>query len=243
MTREPSTNRPDPIRAQEMLYRLPYHWFPEERLKKFERQEKQRIIFDLLARFAPETLDGYLDVGCGDGRWTFDVRQRLPASCRAVGVDFSERAIGFARLIAPEIEFQVQRGESLPFEDSTFDFLTSIEVIEHVEDGSEETFLSELYRVLRPDGLMILTTPSWNLKLTQHHFRHYSVERLADLVEEAGFEMLQMRGQSIPCYGRPRWVRKRMNLFPVIWKLWRATYREVAPEKSLNLILAARKPA
>lgn len=230
----------DPISAQERLYRLPYHWFPEERLKKFERQEKERLVYGLIDRHAPDPVDAYLDVGCGDGRWTFDIRQQLPAEIRVVGVDFSERAIGFARLIAPEIDFQVQRGEALPFTDRSFDLVSAIEVIEHVEDGAEEAFLAELRRVLRPRGLLILTTPSWNLQLTRHHFRHYSVERLTELVEEAGFELLEMRGQSTPCYGRRRWLRKRMNLFPVIWRLWRGTYRETEPAASLNLILAAR---
>lgn len=230
----------DPIGEQEELYRLPYHWFPEERLKRFERQEKQRILCELLGAHAPQPVRRYLDVGCGDGRWTADLKTRLEPATEVVGVDFSARAIGFAKLIEPSIDFQVQRGETLPFADRSFDLISAIEVIEHVEDGAEEPFLAELYRLLDPRGLLLLTTPSLRLKLARHHFRHYSVARLGGLLAAAGFSVRAWRGQSNPCYGRRRWLRKRMNLFPVIWKLWRFTYRETQPERSLNLMVAAR---
>jgi SAM-dependent methyltransferase len=148
--------------------------------------------------------------------------------------------VRFAQLIVPDIDFRVHYGEELPFEPSLFDLVSAIEVIEHVESEAEEQFLTELRRVLRKGGLLILTTPSWNLPLTNHHFRHYSAGRLCELLERTGFDVLDLRGQSIPCFGRRRKIRKWMNLFPVIWKIWRFTYRETRPEKSLNLIVAAR---
>ena len=148
--------------------------------------------------------------------------------------------IGFAKLISPYIEFQVQRGEDLPFDKKSFDLVTAIEVIEHVEDGKEEVFLRELKRVLQEEGLLILTTPSWNLRLTHHHYRHYSIDRLTDLVASIGLSLICVKGQSIPCYGFKRKLRKRMNLFPVIWKFWKFSFRETNPEKSLNLIVAAK---
>jgi SAM-dependent methyltransferase len=227
--------------AQEYLYRLPYHWFPEERLKRFEREVKQRIIFSLIEEYCDNLISNYLDVGCGDGRWTSDIHEVINNnSLHSIGVDFSSQAIGFAKLISPHIEFQIQRGEDLPYGDKRFDLVTAIEVIEHVEDGKEEVFLHELKRVLQEDGLLILTTPSWKLRLTHHHYRHYSIERLIELIDSAGLSVICIRGQSIPCYGFRRKLRKRMNLFPVIWKFWRFSFRETSPEKSLNLIVAAK---
>lgn len=231
---------PNPVQQQEDFYTLPYHWFPEQRLKKFEREEKQRLVFNLLTTHCLQPVTRYLDVGCGDGRWTADIHRFLGQPIQTTGVDFSERAIRFARLITPEIDFQLHQGEALPFAESSFDLVTAIEVLEHVEDRSERLFLHELRRVLTKNGLLILTTPSWNLQLARHHFRHYSVERLTELIEENGFAVLAVRGQSIPCYGYKRKLRKRMNLFPWLWKLWKFSYRESSPDKSLNLIIAAR---
>ncbi|MEM6457497.1 MAG: methyltransferase domain-containing protein, partial [Acidobacteriota bacterium] len=228
------------------LYRLPYHWFPEERLKRFEREEKQRILARLLddARAdAPTAVARHLDVGCGDGRWTHDLHahlQRRAPDVRTEGVDFSARAIGFARLICPHLTFHVHTGTSLPFDDGAFDLVSAIEVIEHVPDDQERAFLRELRRVCAAGGLLLLTTPSWNLPLTHHHERHYDVDRLVDLIAEAGFRVIGVRGQSRAVRGRGRWLRKRMNWMPKVWKLWRFSYRERPPARSLNLMVVAR---
>ena len=48
--------------------------------------------------------------------------------------------------------------------DNTFDYAVSFQVIEHIED--DVTFLKEIYRVLKPGGQLILTTPNRNTSLT-----------------------------------------------------------------------------
>ena len=94
--------------------------------------------------------------------------------------------------------------------------------------------------MLRPGGLLLLTTPSRNLRLSDHHFRHYTVPRLQQLITEAGFEVLEFRGQSLPCYGLARRMRAYLNEFPGLWKLAKRYHRESAPEKALTLLVAAR---
>jgi SAM-dependent methyltransferase len=234
------TENQDPIAVQERKYNLPYHWFPRRRLLRFEREEKERIVFDLINRHHQKPVGRYLDVGCGDGRWTYEISTFLETGADTYGIDFSEQAIGFARLINPHLHFSVQAGENIDFPDQYFDLVSTIEVIEHVEDGKEEAFLAELRRVMADDGLLILTTPSWNLKVPPHHFRHYTVERLQELLQEAGFECLECRGQSLPWYGFKRTLRGELRDTPLLWKLFKHTYREVDSSKALNLILAAR---
>ncbi|MBT3589730.1 MAG: class I SAM-dependent methyltransferase [Candidatus Marinimicrobia bacterium] len=230
----------NPKGIQESFYNLPYHWFPEDRLKEFERKEKQRIIFEIIENYSIKPLKKYLDVGCGDGRWTSDIYNYLDRNVNTFGTDFSKRAINFANLITPEIEFKNHVGEDLPYADNTFDLCTSIEVIEHVEDGNEEVFLQECSRVMKPSGLFILTTPSWNLQLTEHHYRHYTVERIKRLISANGFDVLSIRGQSLPCYGVKRRIRRIMSRNSKIWKFWKYTYKEVSQYKALNLIIAAK---
>lgn len=187
----------------------------------------------------------YLDVGCGDGRWTSEIHELLITEfgydTESRGIDFSEQAIAFARLIKPQIDFQVSLGEDIAFPDRYYDLVSALEVIEHVQDASEQKFLSELGRVTCRNGLVIVTIPSWNLLVPKHHFRHYSIERFSLLAIKAGFQVLEVRGQSIPYY-RPllRKMRKLFEGFPKIWRLWISTYSEIAPEKSLNLFFALR---
>ncbi|MCH9647242.1 MAG: class I SAM-dependent methyltransferase [Deltaproteobacteria bacterium] len=240
MTSQPPTS---PIDEQEKQYRLPYHWFPEQRLPRFFREEKQRIIFELISRNGPPSIGRYLDFGCGDGRWTSDVFDHLAGDTRAFGVDISERAIAFARLITPEIDFRAYDGNRLPFEAGSFDLITAIEVIEHVPDEVETALLEEIRRVLAPGGLLVLTTPSWNLKMPTHHFRHYSQERLSALLESSGFEVLEFRGHGRRCEGARLKLRKYMNRLPFVWKLWKRTQRETTPNKAIDLLVAARAPS
>lgn len=233
-----------PINAQENMYRFPYHWFPEMPLFQVARKEKQKIIFELITKNMLIEKCSYLDVGCGDGRWTSDIHDYLKISLSkdvtSVGVDFSEQAIAFAKLISPWIDFSVHRGESLPFNDNCFDLTTSIEVLEHVEDGSEELFLSELWRVTKPQGLVVLSTPSWNLPIPQHHFRHYTIERLKTLVNTCGFEVIELRGYGVTCPKSLARLRKKMGKLPKLWRLWKYTVSEASLDKAQDLIIALR---
>src|SRR6266498_1363644 len=98
---------------QEAEYYLPIHWL----LKKSGSVAYSRKS-DLMAsmvRSAGLRSGRVLDVGCGDGRGTYDLQTRLGAAFRCEGVDFSERAIAFARLMAPAISFGIQTVLELPF--------------------------------------------------------------------------------------------------------------------------------
>lgn len=235
--------RLDPRVVMEEKYALPYHWFPAKRIRRFDRQELSRLIFRLIDTHAPRPISHYLDLGCGDGRWTSDIHDHLNTEPTTVGIDVSARAIGFARLICPVLSFEVERVENLPFDDASFDLITAIEVLEHLPDGIEELALREARRVLRPDGLLMVTTPTWNLRLSPHHFRHYAVERLHELLNEASFEVLETRGHARPCYGWQRRLRGFLNQFPKLWKLGRYYHRETDPGKALTALVAARPRA
>ncbi|MDA8016072.1 MAG: glycosyltransferase [Thermoanaerobaculia bacterium] len=248
---DPEDRRSDRVQAatqaQEDKYFLPYHWFPEKRLPKYTRLEKQRIVFAMIQEAAREPIRRYLDLGCGDGRWTSDVhrflrRDSVARDVESCGIDISERAIGFARLISPHIEFLDFGGGELPFADDSFDLATSIEVIEHIDSEHEALHLTEACRVLRPGGVLVLTTPSELLPMPPQHLRHYTVDGLSDLIRSCGFEVIAVRGQSSPWASRFKKLRKTMNRAPFIWKPWLPLMRERPPERATNLLIAARKP-
>jgi ubiquinone/menaquinone biosynthesis C-methylase UbiE len=100
-----------------------------------------------------------LDVGAGEGRYLPIWRSLFPkADITAVEVSpiASERSAArypFARHV-------VASAEELPFADGSFDAVISIEVIEHVPDGRR--MIAECYRVLRPGGWCIISTPCGN---------------------------------------------------------------------------------
>ena len=82
-------------------------------------------------------------------------------------------------------------------EDSTIDFVVTFQVIEHIED--DELFLSEIYRVLKPGGKMILTTPNAKMSLTRNpwHIREYTTDQMADTLQSS-FSDFNILIKSIP---------------------------------------------
>jgi ubiquinone/menaquinone biosynthesis C-methylase UbiE len=105
---------------------------------------------DLLG--APETLR-LLDVGCGVGLAS---ELLAPAVGSVSGVDVSESTVAQARLRCPETEFDAYDGCTLPYDDSSFDVAFAICVLHHVPPDDWSTFVPELARVVRSDGLVMI---------------------------------------------------------------------------------------
>ncbi len=105
-------------------------------------------------RWIPAASSSLLDAGCSYGYGTFHYRRRV-RECK--GVDIDLEALSQARTNNPGIDFRHASLEALPFTDATFDTVICTDVLEHVTD--EIVVLNELYRVLKPGGTLVLTTP------------------------------------------------------------------------------------
>jgi ubiquinone/menaquinone biosynthesis C-methylase UbiE len=95
----------------------------------------------------------FLDAGCGDGRYLAALAGELPA--RRAGIDISERILETARA-RTDAELRQANLESIPFADGEFDLVLCSQVIEHVLDAPAAA--RELARVLRPDGVLVIST-------------------------------------------------------------------------------------
>lgn len=143
-----------------------------------------------------------LDLGCGDGRLT----ARLEADA-LTGADTSALALARAARRLPGAELvRVEPDAALPFGDGAFDLVLCAETIEHVRDL--QTLLSEARRVLRPGGLLALTTPAHG-RLTalralargferefpplSPHLRFFTRRSLGELLADMGFEVEELR--------------------------------------------------
>jgi 2-polyprenyl-3-methyl-5-hydroxy-6-metoxy-1,4-benzoquinol methylase len=116
-------------------------------------------------RFAERWTEGreVLDCGCGSGYGTAGA---AAGATSVVGVDVSRQAIEHARanFSAPNLAFEpTEEEQPLPFPDRSFDTVLSFQVIEHVRHP--DAHLSEIRRVLRPDGHLVLTTPDRRTRL------------------------------------------------------------------------------
>lgn len=113
----------------------------------------------LLRRFGLGQRCRWLDLGCGPGG-NLTMLDALRPDLVA-GVDFSPIALDFARQSAPAaglVRADITKG--LPFSDATFDVVTIFNVLYHRWITSEDAVLVEIFRVLRPGGLLLLTEPA-----------------------------------------------------------------------------------
>jgi SAM-dependent methyltransferase len=99
-----------------------------------------------------------LDVGCNVGALLQSMRGEKP-SLRIAGVEVNEEAIVEARARLPGAELHHCGAEVLPFVDAQFDIITCIEVLEHVPARLRRQVLSEIRRVLKPTGSVVLQVP------------------------------------------------------------------------------------
>jgi ubiquinone/menaquinone biosynthesis C-methylase UbiE len=115
-------------------------------------------VLHALARAGVALRGRVLDAGCGGGGTALSLAEEAGF---AVGLDLDARFRGTGTRLAAEQEvgavaFVQGDGQRLPFRDASFDAVFSHSVIEHV--GSAEGYLRECHRVLRPGGVLYLST-------------------------------------------------------------------------------------
>jgi ubiquinone/menaquinone biosynthesis C-methylase UbiE len=111
--------------------------------------------YSFLSKFLTEKMV-VLDVACGEGYGTYMLSKQVN---RVIGVDISIEAIEHAKKIYSNnnIHFINANATSIPLEDSLFDVIVSFETLEHLEE--HEKLIKEFKRLLKNDGLLIISTP------------------------------------------------------------------------------------
>jgi len=127
-----------------------------------------------------------LDVGCGTGANL----EMLANFGEAEGVDVSEDALEFCR--AKGLKTHKGLAEKLPFADESFDLVTALDVVEHLDD--DVAGLKEMNRVLKKDGKTLIFVPAfmwlWGVQddISNHRIR-YTRAQIVERLEKAGFEI------------------------------------------------------
>src|SRR5690242_12773644 len=151
---------------------------------------RRRIVAIELRRLPLRHGCDVLDAGCGAGQ-TLDDLAALGTVHHVHGVDMSEQAVAAARARG-HINVAVSGIESLPHEDEAFDLVTCLDVVEHTPD--DVATFTELFRVTRPGGFLLVTVPAYQLLWSSHdvanqHYRRYRLSTLAAAAEQAGWRL------------------------------------------------------
>src|SRR3989344_5697494 len=164
-------------------------------LQRYWHQKKWRI----LKEFMGKTSGSLLDIGCADGTTTAQI-QKLHHGLKITAIDY------YAKATNQGINFLVADAHKLPFKNRSFDTVTAIEVLEHL-DNPEKSLL-EIYRVLKNKGQLIVIqdTDSLLFKLVWwfwtkwkgsvwngSHINCYSPKKLIRLIKQTGFKVKQSK--------------------------------------------------
>lgn len=171
-------------------------------LERYTPSIKGRIAYEHLHRYAVAkdyvTGAAVLDIACGEGYGSAN----LAAVARHVtGVDIDAATIADARARyghRDNLTFLQGDAEQLPADDASFDVVVSFETIEHLKDA--DRFLTEIKRVLKPDGLLIISSPNKPeyqksvSKPNPFHLHEFDLASFQGLLS-ARFRTCDMRGQ------------------------------------------------
>jgi SAM-dependent methyltransferase len=137
-----------------------------------------------------------LEAGCGEG---YGAGLLARVARRVVGLDYDVLTAAHVSRRYPEVAVARANLVALPLTSGSVDAVVSLQVIEHLWD--QGLFLRECLRVLRPGGVLVVSTPNritfspgLDTPLNPFHTRELDPRELAGLVTEAGFDAVEVQG-------------------------------------------------
>lgn len=137
-----------------------------------------------------------LEVGCGEG---YGTALLAGAARHVVGIDYDALTAAHAQRTYPQARFVRANLASLPVRSAAVDVVVTLQVIEHVWNHRE--FLDECLRVLRPGGMLLVSTPNRltfspgsSEPLNPFHTVEFTAAELTDLIARRGFGVESVYG-------------------------------------------------
>jgi SAM-dependent methyltransferase len=137
-----------------------------------------------------------LEAGCGEG---YGADLIAGVARRVIALDYDQATIAHVRARYPRVEVMHANLTELPLADGSVDVVVNFQVIEHLWDQPQ--FVRECARVLRPSGLLMVSTPNRitftpgrDTPINPFHTRELNADELTQLLTNAGFGSVSMSG-------------------------------------------------
>lgn len=220
-----------------------YETFAEDfdsKMNMYDTNKRVQVVYNELLK--GEDLNGkkLLDAGCGTGWFSKGAADR---GANVTSMDLGE---GLLSQVAKKCKSERVVGSILemPFDDNTFDYVVSSEVIEHIPEPMKG--VEEIFRVLKPGGTMVLTTPNqfwyWSV-VVANRFKLRPYQGLENWtgwgqmkreLQRIGFEIEDQRGVHILPFVTPL-------VYPIL-NLFHGLNKPLGP-LMINIAVKAKKPA
>lgn len=149
---------------------------------------RRRIIAKVLSAFVTtKKTNRVLDIGIGTGAMV-DILQPYGS---VIGIEYISEGLKYTRQnVDQSVELLQASGDMLPFQDKSFDLVTTFDVLEHIPN--DQAAMSEIWRVLNQHGIFCGVVPAhpwlWSeFDTFSHHQRRYTKAQLQTIVKQAGF--------------------------------------------------------
>jgi len=163
-----------------------------ERVIPYEMNPRSGMLMEHIARyeFARQFCKGrVLDIACGVGYGSDILLEEKPEITEYIGIDHSEKSIAYAKEHYPYLKTSYHVEDALDVnlhkKYGTFDTIVSLETIEHFE--GDDIFVNNLYNLLKPDGILIISTPFGRGKdqpcSCPYHVYQYTEEEFVDVLK------------------------------------------------------------
>ena len=130
--------------------------------------ESERIdyVLGLISSNSNLKINNILDHGCGQSSWTYLLKKHF-SKAAITGIDISPNGIMISKSLYPEYDFIQADLQDIPVPNETYDFIFSYHVLDAVFDF--EKSISEIYRLLKPGGVILLIMPCANENSFEHN--------------------------------------------------------------------------
>jgi ubiquinone/menaquinone biosynthesis C-methylase UbiE len=191
---------------------------------------KRELVRYWLKKCGPLRLDqNLLDCGAGTGIFA----KEISSHCRVSVLDDHEESIRILRNRFPEDRILRVSGASIPVPDASFDYVTALDVLEHIEQDREA--VKEFARIVKTGGLVVITVPAsmalwsdWDEAL--HHYRRYDRKGLRSIFEEEQWSIEHINYTNVAA-------------FPAVWLIRQWRSRSAQVQKTKNRLEDAAPPA
>ena len=154
----------------------------------FDQYERFAFFTEMLLKHKSH-LSSYLEIGGGHGLYCYEALKMLSQSASIEMIDISAYSIRLGKGIInnPRVNF-LQKNVFDYSSDSTFDFVTLGEVLEHVENPLQ--LLIKLRKLIRNSGFAFISTPV-NAPMIDHIYLFKDVQQIRDIINRAGLRIVE----------------------------------------------------
>lgn len=146
-----------------------------------ESKDSAKWLVGLLEKHIDLKNKTILDWGCGPGRIIRHLPSLIGNGCSFLGTDYNKNSIEWCSKNLPDIQFNKNSLEAdLPYDDNSIDVIYGLSILTHLSEQMHYDWVKELSRVLKPNGIMLLTTQGENFlpKMTDEERTQFDNQKL-----------------------------------------------------------------